>query len=167
MVIHDDENNEVVHIQPSEIFQNTIYVKYKHDFDEEKLKIRFEKRSKLNNVQIEYYQGYKTKIALVKCFDTNGQKISKDLIEMYFANKRRCGGESYMSIHEREPFLLLSYETQDACDSICARKHELSKHKLIVEPLFNYKLFEVFLKNHYLKLILYINLSIFSLFKIY
>ncbi|CAF0800762.1 unnamed protein product [Brachionus calyciflorus] len=147
LVMNDDDTNDVENIYQSKIFSNTVYVKYKHDFEPDKLKYRYEKRPSLNNVKIEIVPAFKTRLAMVKMFDINGTRISKDLIEMYFSNKKRCGAESYTSIHEREPYLLLSYDNQESCELVCMRKHELSKGSLIVEPLYNYRMLADELKN--------------------
>ncbi|RNA43786.1 hypothetical protein BpHYR1_014723 [Brachionus plicatilis] len=147
LVINDDETNDIVGIVKSSIFPNTVYVKYKHNFDLDLIKKRYDNRNSITNVRIGYLAAYRSKIVLVRLYDKNMKAISKDLIEMYFMNRRRCGSEPYLSIHEREPFLLLSYDTQAICEAICSRTHRIGEYELLVECLYNYQLFDENLKE--------------------
>ena len=82
-MVDDDEKNNVESIKKSELFPKTVYVTYKYDFDFEKIKKKYEKRSSLIKIHIELMQTFETKIILVKLYDTNDQIIDKPLIILF------------------------------------------------------------------------------------
>ena len=142
LVINDDSDNDVAQLTKSGLFKDTYYVQFKLSIDYEILMKRLQRRPSLCAQNVSLVQAYATNSILVNKYDTNNNLISVELIEMYFANRKRCGAESYISIREREASLILMYENQETINDIFSKKHLIQNQELIIEQLLNYQLLE-------------------------
>jgi hypothetical protein len=136
LVINDNELNDVEDITKSNLFKDTFYIKFKLKYDSDKLKERL-KRRKFCNRLIEFMETYNTKTILVKLFDLNNQPIDYEFVELYFDSKK-CG--PFTSIRQVDPFVCISYESEEMVKKILESSHTISKRELQTEYLYNFDL---------------------------
>jgi hypothetical protein len=133
-------DNEIVEISTSKIFPETFYIKFENDFDYSTVEERHQKRSVFRNRTIQILKAYQTKS--IVCVQDNRQEILYDLIDLHFTNKKRSGVDSYFSIKEKKPFVIIQFETDDQVNAVLSRKHDLCKQELLVENNYNLNLIE-------------------------
>lgn len=138
-VINDDESNDVEWIKQSQLLKNIFYVKYKLDFDYAKLKERLAKKPKLNRAQVDHERAYTTNAIVVKHF--NQEKI-RDMIELYFSSKKRCGVDFYSMIQIRGEHSFIFYNKSSDVETILSKSHKIGELEINVEYLYNFDLFE-------------------------
>jgi poly [ADP-ribose] polymerase 10/14/15 len=139
LVVNDDEENDVEFLAASNLFVDTYYLRFKLDFDEDKLLNRLKKRM-LNKKEVSFMKSFMTCTILVNQFDTKGVSVEPEMIEMYFLNKKRCGVENYISIRERDSFMLITFKDQESVYKILSNKHMIANQELVVEELVNFDL---------------------------
>ena len=139
LVVNDNEENDVEFLAASNLFVDTYYLRFKLDFDEDKLLNRLKKRM-LNKKEVSFMRSFMTCTILVNQFDTKGKLVEPEMIEMYFLNKKRCGVENYISIRERDSFMLITFKDQESVYKILSNKHMIANQELVVEELLNFDL---------------------------
>jgi hypothetical protein len=134
LVINDNEENDVESIEFSSLFKNTVYVRYKCDFEyEKKVKPRISRKSTLNNKKLVFNQAYVTRTLLLSQYNNKNQKIPQEIIDAHFLDlKTKSGINLFASTHIKEPFLLVKFNTQDECDKFLANKDLISNNSGIV-----------------------------------
>ena len=75
--------------------------------------------------------------------DTNG----RDLVELYFSNKKRCGADPYSLVLMRDPFMYLIYNNENDCLNIVSREHKIGKYHLDVSEKFKVSIKNVLFYN--------------------
>jgi hypothetical protein len=139
LVVNDNEENDVEFLAASNLFVDTYYLRFKLDFDEDKLLNRLKKRM-LNKKEVSFMRSFMTCTIIVNQFDTKGKPVEPEMIEMYFLNKKRCGVENYISIRERDSFMLITFKDQESVYKILSNKHMIANQELVVEELVNFDL---------------------------
>ena len=99
------------------------------------------------NQTISILDAYTTKSILVSKVDRAGQPLIEEYVELYFTNKKRCGVDTYLSMRERHPFWLITFEDQESVEKIVSNKHLISKQELMVERLVNFEVLAQGIKN--------------------
>ena len=94
----------------------------------------------LNKKEVSFMKSFMTRTILVNQFDTKGKPVEPEMIEMYFLNKKRCGVENYISIRERDSFMLITFKDQESVYKILSDKHKIANQELVVEELVNFDL---------------------------
>lgn len=136
LVINDNEFNDVEDIIKSSLFKDTFYLKFKLKFDLDKLKERLRRR-KFCNRPIQILETYYTRTILVKLYDLKDEPIDYEFIELYFDSKKRG---PFSSIREVDPFVCISYESEEMVQKILESSHTISKRELQIEYLYNFDL---------------------------
>ena len=142
LVVNDNSGNDVVQLTKSGMFTDTYIVQFKENIDYDTIIKRLQRRPTLNERKVALLQAYNTNSLLVRKCGTDNKPVSTELIEMHFANRKRCGTDTYTSIRERDTFLVLIYESQETVDALVAKKHEIQNQELVVERLFNFQLLD-------------------------
>lgn len=140
LVLNDNELNDVVQINKSQLFKNVFYVKFKFEFDWEQCRRRLERRSTLHDRKIELLQAFQTNTIVFR-FQPNSA-FSIDKIEQYFINNKRKFTEyPVASMNLKGQFLLIKFKsTQLMLDFINDKhRHDLFKN-VSYEKLFNFDL---------------------------
>ena len=141
LVCPDNEENQVESISQSKIFKTeTYYLKFKFEFDFEKLKKRLARKPKLFDRKVEVYRAFLTNSIVMRMAEN--ESLNTELIDLHFTNKRRSGITSYEYLTEKDPFIILNLNSMDSVNACLALKHEISKKELLVEYLHNFEIID-------------------------
>ena len=138
LVVNDEEANDVESVSKSIFFSNVYFVTFKMSYNHEKIIKRLARKSTMFDQTINLLQGYSTRSILVKKVDRTGQPLVEEFVELYFSNKKRCGVDTYLSMRERHPFWLITFEDQASVEEILKKKHSISQQELLVERLISF-----------------------------
>ena len=103
----------------------------------EQLKMRYNRRPTLHERQIQLMSSFDTNTCII---NVPNKDLSIDLIDLYFSSKICCGVYSIEGPTEKEPFVLIKFDSAESVRKILSQKHEISEKKVIVEYMHNYKL---------------------------
>jgi len=142
LVVNDNEANDVDIVKASIFFKNVYFITFKMNYNFEKILKRLNRKTTLFNQRISILQAYATRSILVKKVDKSGQPLVEEYVELYFTNKKRCGVDTYMSMRERNPFWLITFENQQSVEKILTQKHLISQQELLVERLVNFEILQ-------------------------
>jgi hypothetical protein len=141
LVCPDNEENQVESISQSKIFKTeTYYLKFKFEFDFEKLEKRLARKPKLFDRKVEVYRAFLTNSIVMRMAEN--ESLNTELIDLHFTNKRRSGITSYEYLTEKDPFIILNLNSMDSVNACLALKHEISKKELLVEYLHNFEIID-------------------------
>lgn len=141
LVCPDNEENLVESISQSKIFKTeTYYLKFKFEFDYEKLEKRLARKPKLFDRKVEIYRAFLTNSIVMRMAES--ESLNTELIDLHFTNKRRSGITSYEYLTEKDPFIILNLNSMDSVNACLALKHEISKKELFVEYLHNFEIID-------------------------
>ena len=143
----DNSENDVVDITVSNFFANTCYVRFKLAYDYDQLIKRLSRRPQLAKEKIVLLQAHCTNSILVKMYGENGEALSRELVELYFSNLKRCGADSYLSIRERHPFWLITYTNQQLVDKIVGKRHVVDSQEFLVEKFLSFEMLDEAVKR--------------------
>lgn len=142
---HLSPDNEVTHIQKSHLVENTFFVHYKENLDNNQVMNRYKKRSKLRSQLITIFDCFNTKSFIITskkpekkkidniCKQINEEIEKKDGIGNYFMEKNmltiliQC--EEEKTFHELKDLIKLSLKSTD--------------DDLLIEDIFNFKLLDM------------------------
>ena len=147
LVVNDQEENDVDCLYASIFFRNVYFISFKMSYNKEKIMKRLQRKSTLFNQTINILDAFTTKSILVSKVDRAGQPLIEEYVELYFTNKKRCGVDTYLSMRERHPFWLITFEDQESVEKIVSNKHLISKQELMVERLVNFEVLATGIKN--------------------
>lgn len=148
----DDSNevvNEVINVQRSQFFASTYYVRLARPLrvNAQYLQQRLDRRRLFRGRRIEMLRAVLTATALIRMEDVqitvaNEDKTftHSDLLELHFSNRKRCGATGYLSLRTREPFWLVTFETDEQLADILRTKQNIMGNNVIVEKLYNFQL---------------------------
>ena len=128
LVMNDNELNDVEDILLSNLFKNTCYIKFKLDYDYDKLIERVNKR-KLNNHSLEIMQTYNTNMILIKL--NNDFKTKLNSLDYDF-NKY-----PFKSINES---LVLTHGNKEIISNLVNIQDDIDSSEFSIEYLYNYDL---------------------------
>ncbi len=142
LVCNDNEENEVVSVEQSKMFSvKTFFVKFKFDFEMEKVEKNLLRKSTVHGNRIELFRAYLTNTLIIRMEDRR-ENPNLELVELHFTNKKRSGISSYEYLNEKEPFVILTLDSNQSIEKCLEIKHEISRKPLLVEYLHNFKLID-------------------------
>lgn len=143
LVIIHNEDNEIVNIVQSRIFtdKTTYYVRFKLDFDYEKVEKQLARNQTRFDRKIELVKAYKTDSVVIRMADPN-EALNPEIISLYFTNKELSGVGSFENMQEKEQYIILTLDSDETVKRCLALKHEISKKELLVEYFYNFDLVE-------------------------
>ena len=110
-------------------------------YNKEKLIKRLNRKSTMFNQRIQMLSTYMTRTVLVKKVCKSGKPLNEEYVELYFTNKKRCGVDTYLSMRERHPYWLITFEDQVSVEKILQQeKHVISQQELLIERLLNFEI---------------------------
>lgn len=135
------DNDIISHVQ-SKIFKDTIYVKFLKEIDFKRVKERHERRPKLKDTFIEVFQAFKTN-SIVSILSTFDKQSSHDLLDLHFTNPKRSASDSYISLEQKGPFIIVKFEDEEKRNKVLSKKDQkIGKAELILEQLYNEELLD-------------------------
>lgn len=72
------------------------------------------------------------------------EKLSSEIIELHFENKKRCGASGFVQIHNKESYMILRFDSKENASKCASVGHVISNQKVVVEYLYSYDLLNKF-----------------------
>ena len=150
--------NEVLEIKKSSLFDKTLLVYLKNEFNLNNLRKRYAKKPKFRENFIQFYEGYKTNVLFGKIISIKGNQVDNDLDELVFDYLDKAFNETTKSYWQllfkaasKNKFIIIKFDCEDylqAC--LTEKKHEISNDKMLIfEQCFNYKFFDAFVDENF------------------
>lgn len=135
------EDNDVEWIVPSKFFSTTYFVGFKQPLEFKNVKNRLKRRPLLHGYEINILPAFDTCLCILLTGNTE-EKISREVIELHFENKKRCGAPGFVQIYEHDSYMVLRFDTKENAVKVASFKHKISDQELVVEYLYNFDMLD-------------------------
>lgn len=142
---HLAPDNEITHIQKSNLFANTFYITYKDELDKDQLKCRYNKKPKLRNKQINLLDSFETKSFLIasNSKQTNAKDFEKIKSKIIEEIEKREPVNYFFDLNDK--FILFQIQNEmllnDLADSVRLSLKNLGEG-FVLELVYNFELLQ-------------------------
>ncbi len=151
-LLDSSTENEIIDIQKSSLFDKTLIIHLKNEFNLSSLRKRLNKKPKLRENFIQLYEGYKTNIlfgVLVGC------EIDDEIVSDYLDDKFNQTTKSYWQLlfktKKKNKFIIFKFDNENYLEyCLEVKKHLISRDKfLIFEKCLNLQFFDSYIDDNF------------------
>lgn len=134
-----EEENDVEFVQQSNLFKECFFIRFKNDFQMDRVVSQLKRRPTLHGQRIEALPAIlsNTCVIITPPRTEKRDKISTEVMELYFTNKKRSGVASYEHLYNMDNYTLIRFDTEANARKLLEKRHTISNQEVICEYLYN------------------------------
>ena len=152
LVDNSSTENEIIDIQKSSLFDKTLFIRLKNEFNLINLKKRLNKKPKLRENFIQLYAGYETNILFGRIV---GSEIDDEIVFDYLDEKFNETTKSFWQLlfktKNKNKFIIVKFKNEDYLETCLEeKKHLISRDSFLTfEKCFNFQFFDSYIDENF------------------